>query len=79
MIQALLWLSVFVALTIGEENKRLLINDPDVMAARLNHLESLVTTINKELQQEKVKRQTQERTMQQLMTAQSKLCNQYTI
>lgn len=75
MIQALLWLSVFVALTIGEDDKRLLINDPDVMAARLNHLESLVATINRELQQEKVKRQSQERTMQRLMTAQSKLCN----
>ena len=66
---------MFVALTIGGDDKRLLLNDPDVMAARLNHLENLVITINKELQQEKVKRQSQERTIQQLVTTQSKLCN----
>ncbi|CAC5390991.1 unnamed protein product [Mytilus coruscus] len=56
--------------TKDQQQKRLLLNDPDVLADRLGRLESLVTSLSDKLQQEETKRNVLEGTVSRLTKSQ---------
>ncbi|XP_063414615.1 uncharacterized protein LOC134696631 [Mytilus trossulus] len=58
-----LFIKVYLVTT---EDKRLLLNDPDVLVNRLNRLESVVAVLNNTVQQQSITIQKQEKTIKQL-------------
>lgn len=63
------WLLYFLCIKVSlitTEEKRLLLNDPDVLVNRMNRLESIVAVLNSTVQQQSITIQKQEKTIKQL-------------
>ncbi|VDI29571.1 Hypothetical predicted protein [Mytilus galloprovincialis] len=69
MILWLVYVLCFRVNIVQTEDKRLLLNDPDVLVNRLNRLESVVAVLNNTVVQLKTENQQQEQTIQQLQSS----------
>ncbi|XP_071124087.1 TBC1 domain family member 5 homolog A-like [Mytilus edulis] len=66
MIAWLIFFLSFKVSLVNTEEKRFLLNDPDVLVNRLNRLESVVAVLNNTVQQQSITIQKQEKTIKQL-------------